>query len=81
MIDPIKLAQSNQIFTYLYGWKSVAKHFGITVRTLQRWHQQLKVPWEKNYNSQQARVKIHIFVADEYHRLLKKLRMMQNLNK
>ncbi len=73
-MDPIHLAHSNQLFTYLYGWKSLAKYFGITVRTLQRWNQDLKIPWEKNYKSQQARVKIHILVADKYYRLLQKLR-------
>ena len=72
--DPLQLLQSNQLLTYFYGWKSLANYFGITVRTLQRWNQNLKIPWEKNYKSQQARVKIHILVADEYYRLLQKIR-------
>lgn len=73
-LDPIQLLKSNQLLSYLYGWKSLAQYFGITVRTLQRWNQELKIPWEKNYQSQQARVKIHILVADEYYRLLQKVR-------
>lgn len=72
--DSIQLLKSNQLLTYLYGWKSLAQYFGVTVRTLQRWNKDLKIPWEKNYKSQQARVKIHILVADEYHRLLQRVR-------
>lgn len=65
-----KLDKEN-INVYLYGWKGLARYFGVSTRTLQRWDQSLKIPWEKSGKRKKDPVRIHIWVADEYYKISK----------
>ncbi len=71
---------SQNINTYFHGWKELARYFGVTVRTLQRWDQELKIPWEKSHSGKNGRVKIHLVVADRYQSLLKQIRLTHDRN-
>lgn len=80
-MDLLKLASLNRLATYIHGWKGLANYYGVTTRCLQMWHRELKIPWEKNSNKKPAKVKIHITLADEYHRLLRGVRNLQTKDK
>lgn len=55
---------------YLYGWKEVAAYFGVTERTMYRWHAITKIPWEKALPRQPSRVRLHVRVADAWRKLV-----------
>lgn len=56
------------INVFLYGWKGLANYYGVCIRTLQRWHRDLPIRWERVGHN----VRLHALVADAYLEVIEK---------
>lgn len=62
---------AENLTVYLYGYKGLSEYYKIHPRTLQRWDEKLKIPWEKMGFGKNSPVRIHILVADTYLKVLR----------
>lgn len=67
----LKKTADQGLNVYVYGWKGLAEYFGIHKRTLQRWDEKLKIPWDKSGPKKNDSVRIHVWTADTYYKFFR----------
>jgi len=52
---------------FIYGVQSLADHYEVTKRTIERWNRAKKIPWEKTGPSKNSSVRISTEAANLYY--------------